>query len=242
MKTYMFLIFTTWCIAGGVAPAAALGAEAAPAATNHRRSRKQGAPVVTAPVTTQAEPIAAESVVAVSPALETPVPIVAEVPAPAPSPPTRRELAFAASVFGAYVPAGLAGPGAASAELLELDVVRAREHGDVRFGVIAAHESTYYQSSLAVLLVANTHHYIGSGLYAWGGGVGFGYASLSPKGRYHADNGGTAELASYLVPVLLRLGPQRKFEIALKTGVVAILGFGGEVDPFAGLYAGFVTW
>ena len=158
------------------------------------------------------------------------------------SPPAASETAFAVSLGGGYVPAGVAGPGAASAGILELNLARSLGRGDLRVGVIVAQESTYYQSSLAVFLVASAYHYVGSGVYAWGGGIGFGYASLSPKAQYHADDGSTAELVSYFVPAMLRLGARRDFEIALKTGIVGVFGFGGEVDPFAALSIGFVTW
>ncbi len=168
--------------------------------------------------------------------------IVEVAPADASSPSAANETAFAASVGGGYVPAGVAGPGAASAGILELNLARSVGRGDLRVGLIVAQESTYYQSSLALFLVASAYRYVGSGVYAWGGGVGVGYASLSPKAQYHADDGSTGELVSYFVPAMLRLGARRDFEVALKTGIVGVLGFGGEVDPFAALSIGFATW
>jgi hypothetical protein len=162
-------------------------------------------------------------------------------PPPAPVPEAAKHVAFAGSVGAAYLPVASSGNGGTTAGFVEAAGVFRNRKSDVRVGGIVAYETTDYQSSTSALVTLRTDLYFGSGVYALGVGSALGYGSFSPKGGYNADDGGSAEVAVYAVPMLLALGPKHSFEINFEVGAIRLFAW-NEVEPFYNLSIGFASW
>ena len=153
------------------------------------------------------------------------------------SPQPAQAVGWYATLGAGWVPAGVDGPDSGSVELLEGGATLRAGALEARLGVIAAFESTSFQSSMNGLALARAERHQGA-MFSWGAGLGVGYGNFSPMGTVNADRGGTPELATFVVPARLHVGPDHRVEVALQVGAIYLASF-SEVDPFWELSVGY---